>query len=420
LHRRSLDLVILALTLTIGDGSMPIGPAGTAASGSAVRPLSTPTPAGPGAGRQTAATAAEFRFKPIGLSSLHACARGKIPVVLVHGLWGGPRLWKPMVKALEADPSVSGRFQFLSFAYSGDGSIPHSAFLLRRELRTLRDRLDPDRSDPSWDRMVLIGHSMGGLLCKMMAQDSGSKLLDLITDRPVEELVGPAEALELLRGEMVYKPLPEVRRLIFIATPHRGSPIDREPIRAIASSFVRPSAGLQQAHASLLAANGPEAFSPAFRAGLPTSIDQLAWRHPLLLAIDGLPIDPRIERHSIIADRRNPPQPDGGDGEVPYASSHLPGATSELLVNGWHLCLANPEVIAEVARLLKEHATDRDRPSASPGRRIGLEKNAEPQPRSKADRGRQYHRDRTGAIVPARNTVAPGVNMTPTTWSERS
>jgi pimeloyl-ACP methyl ester carboxylesterase len=406
LLRRFLDLVILALTLTIGDGSTPAGPAGRAASGSAAGPTSSTT-AGSGARRGVAASTREVPFKPLGLSSVRPHESGKIPVVLVHGLWGGPRLWKPMIKALEADPYLSGRFQFLTFAYSGDGSIPHSAFLLRRELRSMRDRLDPDGSDPSWDRMVLIGHSMGGLLCKMMAQDSGSKLLDLITDRPVEELVGPAEALELLRGEMVYKPLPEVRRLIFIATPHRGSPIDREPIRAIASRFVRPSASLQQAHASLLAANGPEAFSPAFRAGWPTSIDQLAWRHPLLLAVDGLPTEPRIERHSIIADRRNPPRPDGGDGEVPYASSHLPGATSELLVSGWHLCLANPGVIAEVARILKEHASDRERPSASPGRTIGVQKTAEPQPRSKADQARPYHRDRTGAIGPARNTVAP-------------
>jgi pimeloyl-ACP methyl ester carboxylesterase len=267
-----------------------------------------------------------------------------------------------MIRTLEADTGVSGRFQFLTFGYSGGGSIPHSAFLLRRELRALRDRLDPDRADPSWDRMILIGHSMGGLLCKMMAQDSGSKLLDLITDRPIEELAGPAESLALLKREMIYMPLPEVRRLIFIATPHRGSPLDREPIRAVASRFVPPSDGLQREYASLLASNDPDAFRPAFRAGLPTSIDQLVWEHPLLLAIDGLPIEPKVQRHSIIADRRKTPRADGGDGLVPYASAHHPGAASELLVSAGHLCLENPDVIGEVARILKEHATRQDPP----------------------------------------------------------
>ena len=271
-----------------------------------------------------------------------------------------------MIKALEADPHVSGRFQFLTFGYSGGGSISHTAFLLRRELRALRDRLDPDRSDPSWDRMVLIGHSMGGLLCKMMAQDSGTKLLDLITDRPIEELASPAGALEQLKGEMTYKPLPEVRRLIFIATPHRGSPLDLEPVRAIASRLARPSDGSQRAHASLLASNDPVAFRPAFRAGLSTSIDELVWNHPLLLAVDGLPIDPRVERHSIIADRRKPPRTDGGDGLVPLPApttrARPPSSWSATTISAWRIA----DVIGEVARILEEHAAHRDPPMRGP------------------------------------------------------
>src|SRR4029077_13354475 len=102
--------------------------------------------------------------------------------------------------------------------------------------------------------------------------------------------------------------------------------------------------GSQQARASLLASNDPVAFRPAFRAGLPTSIDELVWEHPLLLAIDALPIEPRVKRHSIIADRRKPPRADGGDGLVPYASAHHPGAISEFLVSAGHLCLENRNV----------------------------------------------------------------------------
>ena len=359
-------LAILAVALSVDSGSTPAGPEGGDAARSASGALARAPSADVVATRGDAAAAGEFRFRPLGLSALRPHTVGRIPVVLVHGLWGSPRMWEPMVKALEADPRVSGRFQFLTFGYSGGESIPYTAFLLRRELRAQRDRLDPDRSDPSWDRMILIGHSMGGLLSKMMAQDSGSKLLDLITDRPIEELAGPAVALEQLKGEMIYKPLPEVRRLIFIATPHRGSPLDLEPVRAIASRLVRPSDGLQGAYEALLAANGPDAFRPAFRAGLPTSLDELVWEHPLLLAIDGLPIESRVERHSIIADRRKPPRIDGGDGLVPYASAHHPGATSELLVNAGHLCLENPDVIGEVARILEEHAGHRDPPIRGP------------------------------------------------------
>ena len=228
------------------------------------------------------------------------------------------------LKDLEADPFVSERFQFLTFGYSTGDPIPYSAHMLRRAIGDLRDRLDPDRSSPAWNRMVLIGHSMGGLICKMMTQDSGSKLWDLMTGSPFENLAGPAKARELLYGSMVFKPMAEVRRVIFITTPHRGSPLVWGPIRDVGTRLVLPPTPLQQARASLLASNGPAAFTRTFREGLATSIDELAWEHPLLLAIDGLPINPNVKRHSIIAERYGTVRPGGGDGQVPYASAHHP------------------------------------------------------------------------------------------------
>ena len=127
-------------------------------------------------------------------------------------------------------------------------------------------------------------------------------------------------------------------------------------VRDIGSRLVAPPERLRQARAALLALNGPDTFTPIFLAGLATSLDQLAWDNPLLLAIDGLRIDPNVKRHSIIADRGSV-RPGKGDGLVSYASAHHPGAVSELIVNAGHVCLDNPEVIGEVARILKEHAT---------------------------------------------------------------
>lgn len=163
------SFVILAWAMSIGSGSTPAGPEGRGASRPASGALGMAPSAGADATRGNAPVACEFRFEPLGLSPLRPHIAGRIPVVLVHGLWGSPRMWEHMIKTLQADPRLGGRFQFLTFGYSGGGSIPHTASLLRRELRALRDRLDLDRSDPSWDHMILIGHSMGGLLCKMMA-----------------------------------------------------------------------------------------------------------------------------------------------------------------------------------------------------------------------------------------------------------
>jgi pimeloyl-ACP methyl ester carboxylesterase len=261
-----------------------------------------------------------------------------------------------MLDALQADPLVAERFQFLTFGYAGGAPITHVSNFLRRDLRALRDRVDPQRTDAAWDRMVLVGHSMGGILCKMMTQSSGSKLWDLTTDRRIEELAGPADAREVLRAELVYEPLPDVRRVVFIATPHRGSQLVCKLVKDVEAYLVRRPKPLEHAYAQLLECNTPDAFTSAFRDGSTTCLDQLAWQHPLLLAIDGLPAARDVNRHSVIADQRRPPRPDGGDGFVEYASAHQRNVTSELLVNSGHFCLENPEAISEILRILKEHA----------------------------------------------------------------
>ena len=236
-------LVIFALIFSTDTGSAQVG-AGAPRSSRCTTELASATRAeGSDVDRRLPARPSEIRLESHGLSLLRPYAPGKVPVVLVDGLWGSPRQWSRMVKALEADASVSERYQFLTFDYSTGDPIPYSAYMLRRAIGDLRDRLDPDRSNPAWNRMVLIGHSMGGLLCKMMTQDSGSKLWDLMTGSPFENLAGPAKARELLHGSLVFKPIPEVRRLIFIATPHRGSPLvwgpirDRDPTRAAAHAL---------------------------------------------------------------------------------------------------------------------------------------------------------------------------------------
>jgi pimeloyl-ACP methyl ester carboxylesterase len=299
----------------------------------------------------------ETGSQSLGLTFVKPYQPGKVPVVLVHGFWGSPRNWDAMVNALETDPVVGAQFQFLTFEYTTSATIPHSASLLRRALWNLRDRLDPEGLDPAWDRMVLIGHSMGGLLCKLMTQESGRTIWDLMTARPFHESAGARDGRGRPRSDLVFQPMPEVRRLIFIATPHRGIGRDLEPIRAVATWFVRPRTPPRGISRSLPLSTGPDASRRGAGATPAASIEELAWEHPLLLAINGLRYNPDVKRHSIIAQRQENARPGGGDGLVPYASAHHPGANSERLVSAGHFCLDHPEVIGEVARILKEHAS---------------------------------------------------------------
>src|SRR5437773_10809370 len=71
--------------------------------------------------------------------------------------------------------------------------------------------------------MVVVGHSQGGLLTKMTAIDTGDRLWRNVSDRSLDDLQLKPETRDLLREAMFIGPLPYVRRLVFIATPHRGS-----------------------------------------------------------------------------------------------------------------------------------------------------------------------------------------------------
>ena len=89
---------------------------------------------------------------------------------------------------------------------------------------------------------------------------------------------------------------------------------------------------------------------------IPNSVDTLAPNNRFVKAINTIPITPGIPYHSIIGDRGRGDTPNSSDGVVPYWSSHLDGAQSELIVPSNHSAHQNPRAIEEVRRILKLHA----------------------------------------------------------------
>jgi pimeloyl-ACP methyl ester carboxylesterase len=261
-----------------------------------------------------------------------------------------------MIEDLEADPEIKDRYQFWTYGYSTGDPILYSASLLRRDLEDVRRKLDPTGTDAGFDRIVVVGHSLGGLLAKMMVQDSGDLLWRITTsDRPFDELVGEPDDLGLFSRCLFFKPIPGVRRVVFIATPHRGSHLDRGRLQGLALRVVRVPDPLRAAHDRLVARNGPEAFREFVRRSLPTSIDELGWESPTITGLGELSLADGVKAHSIIADLRDPPRVGGSDGLVSYDSAHLDGVASETLVASGHSCQAHPVVIREVRRILGDH-----------------------------------------------------------------
>lgn len=290
-----------------------------------------------------------------GLFTLQPYRPGKIPIVLVHGTASSPLRWAELVNELEGDRQIREKFQIWAFTYDSANPIAYSAGRLRTALQKAVMEFDPDGRDNAIQRMVVIGHSQGGLLTKMTAIDSGTRFWDLISDKPFNQITISPETRQLLQESLFYKPLPFVKRVVFIATPQHGAMAAAyEWLTGLVSRLVKLPSTVVNGIAQAAASSGDEKLNRLLRRP-PTAADNMNPNNPGLKTLAGIPVSPAVHAHSIIAVEGDGPVEEGDDGVVAYQSAHIEEAISEKVVRWGHSCQDQPEVIEEIRRILKEH-----------------------------------------------------------------
>ena len=297
---------------------------------------------------------------------------GKIPVVMVHGLISTPLAWIPMLNELLRNPEIQKRYQFFLYMYPTGVPIPIAAAGLRKSLKDAKKLYDPNGQDPAFDQMVLLGHSMGGLLSHMMSVSSGDKLWRLYSDRAFDtEIIGPRDVLEELQTYLFFEPLPFVKRVVFLATPHRGSDMSRGVVGRVGSGLISDPDHIHDLLKRLLKDN-PDAFDSRKFYRFPTSIETLNTNSDILMALLSMQPGSNISFYSIIGSNRATGVAGSTDGVVPYRSSHLDN-TPEKVVRSDHGVQKDPEAIMEVRRILLDHVgalptspSPRETPAAAP------------------------------------------------------
>lgn len=293
------------------------------------------------------------RTMPGLLAALEPYRPGRFPVVFVHGTASSPARWGDMVNDLLSDARIRDRFQFWFFTYNTGNPIPYSAMLLRNELQKAIARIDPEQSDQALQHMVIIGHSQGGLLTKMTAVETGDRLWNAISDKPLDQMNIPDEDKKLLREMLFLHPVPSVRRVVFIATPHRGSYQALTWIGEFLASLVKLPGTLVKASADLVSKEKDSLKIPGVGSGY-----GMRPGNPGVEEFARIPVAPGVAAHSIVAVRGTGPTEAGNDGVVQYTSAHLEGVESEKVVRSSHSTQSHPETIEEVRRILLLHATD--------------------------------------------------------------
>ncbi len=290
-----------------------------------------------------------------GLTMIEPYQPGKIPVIFVHGLLSDPTTWADLGNDMRSYQNIVERFQIWTFSYDTGGPFLAAAARLRQDLRDLRNTVDPEHCDPALDHILLVGHSMGGLVAKLQVTYSGDILWSSIANRPLEAIVAPAEVTERLGDSFFFNPSPNISRVVYIGTPHRGSSLARRWIGRLGSSLVEEPRQEKALHRQLVSAN-PGVFSPEIRRRIPTSIDLLEPDNPLLNAMLYLPSRPGVEFHSIIGEGYWMPGQGSSDTVVPVSSALLADTSSDFFLHAKHTDLnRNPASVREVMRILKQH-----------------------------------------------------------------
>jgi pimeloyl-ACP methyl ester carboxylesterase len=272
----------------------------------------------------------------------------RIPVLMIHGLQDTPASFAPMYYKLLQDPEIRKNYQFWVFSYPSGYPYPYSASLLRRELDEVKSEY------PGAKNMVLIGHSMGSLVSRLMVTDVGDKLWIRAFGKSPSETRLTSGSGEQLKKSLVFRDRKEVDRVLFFSGPHRGSILASNWIGATASRLVQvPSLVTDVRNAAISVASADIAGLTMQSA--PNSIGTLSPNNPFVREINKHPITPRVPYHSIMGDRGKGDTPDSSDGVVAYWSSHLDGAVSEKIVPSGHSSHQDPQGIEEARRILLLH-----------------------------------------------------------------
>lgn len=289
-----------------------------------------------------------------GLQMLAPYDRERIPVVLVHGTASSPARWAQMINHLRSDPALLAGYQFWLFQYNTGNPIPFSAGLLRESIEDLVAELDPEGDDDVLKRIVLVGHSQGGLLVKLCVVDAGDVFWQGVSTAPIDEFELQPETRRTLERSLFFDRLPFVERVVFIATPHRGSFLADRWLSRFASGFVSMPGELVDAAGDILIADDDRLLLRSLD-DMPSSLDNMASDNRFLRALVEQPISPGVHAHSIIAVLPGQDDIDSGhDGVVAVESARLEGVDSELIVRSGHSTQSHPASMREVRRILLE------------------------------------------------------------------
>lgn len=279
-------------------------------------------------------------------------------VVMLHGLASSPEAWINVANEVLGDELLRSNYQIWQVYYPTNAPLALNHHAIREALTETLQHFDPDGKAPASHHLTLVGHSMGGVLSRLMVSSTQGQLLNAMTTELELEL--SASARRQLEGHLSeyleFEPFPQVDSAIFIAAPHRGTGFASNRLaRWVANLITLPISMVEQfTDVARAVANAAPRTGKQGLLRIPNGIDNLSDKDPFVRAAAELPISSKVRYHSIIGiDNPKLPLEESSDSIVPYSSAHLAGAASERIVPSGHSVQEQPQSIVEIRRILR-------------------------------------------------------------------
>jgi thioesterase domain-containing protein len=254
-------------------------------------------------------------------------------------------MWRTVINDIERDPTLRGRYQCWVFGYPTGNPPAYSALRLREELAKVKQRYPNSRD------YVLVGHSMGGLISQMQVKNIDRDAWNLIGKKKAQQFFNTVPTDSLVNRAVIFQANPNIDRVVFICTPHRGSKMAIGTVGELAMRLIALPANLTVQFTSAVSESVGMLAGTGRR--LPNSVSGLSPKNPTLKVLDSRPMT--VPHHSIIGDRGKGDTPLSSDGVVEYWSSTMRSAQSEKIVPCPHGACEMPETISELQRILHLH-----------------------------------------------------------------
>ena len=279
-------------------------------------------------------------------------------IVLVHGLASSPEAWIGLTNDIMGDSVLREHYQVWQVFYSTNMPILESRFQIYALLNQSFAQVDQNAA--AKHEAVLIGHSMGGIISRLLVShdDITQDTLKLVKSRQLKRMGD----INMINARLQMKPIDNFSRAIFISSPHRGTAYADRWFTLIARKVIRLPGAFLTAIADTIIQDDIEVkdiLNQIDQGLIQNGPSDLSQSSKFMQLTNQIVPEKNVKYHSIMGNLTNSNDKNiMNDGIVPYKSSHLDGAVSEKIIKGGHSIQETPEAVLEIRRILRAHLTD--------------------------------------------------------------